>query len=141
MYRTSKQIDIYNRFFESNRKIAYDVEDWYSIGNDTLVLHTRFGDTYTYEDKKKKITRVLKPEDKVLGVMTEDDWRKEFAAVLRKKLKKKSMKTYILAEKTGLSRFAISNYLNAKRTPSSYNLVLIADALGCMVSELTYFGK
>lgn len=141
MYRTSKQIDIYNRFFESNRKIAYDVEDWYSIGNDTLVLHTRFGDTYTYEDKKKKITRVLKPEDKVLGVMTEDDWRKEFAAVLRKKLKKKSMKTYILAEKTGLSRFVISNYLNAKRTPSSYNLVLIADALGCMVSELTYFGK
>lgn len=141
MYRTSKQIDMYNRFFESNRKIAYDVEDWYSISNDTLVLHTRFGDTYTYEDKKKKITRVLKPEDKVLGIMTEDDWRKEFATVLRKKLKKKGMKTYILAEKTGLSRFAISNYLNAKRTPSSYNLVLIADALGCLVSELTYFDR
>lgn len=141
MYRTSKQIDIYNRFFESNRKIAYDVDDWYSIGNDTLVLHTRFGDTYTYEDKKKKITRVLKPEDKVLGVMTEEDWRKEFLIVLRNKMKKKGIKGYMLADKTGLSRIAISKYVNATRTPSSYNLVLIADALGCLVSELTYFDR
>lgn len=141
MYRTSKQIDIYNRFFERNRKIAYDVDDWYLIGDGVLVLHTRFGDTYTYEDKSGKITRVLRPEDKVLGVMTEEDWRKEFSIVLRKKMKQKGIKSYILTEKTGLSRFAISYYLNAKRTPSSYHLVIIADALGCLVSELTYFGN
>lgn len=141
MYRTSKQIDMYNRFLEKHKRIGYSVIDWYYIGNGTLVLHTKHGDTYTYDDKKRKVVRVMKEEDKVLGVMTEEDWRKEFALVLRDKMRKKGMKGYILAEKTGLSRFAISNYLNAKRTPSSYNLVLIADALGCLVSELTYFGR
>lgn len=56
-------------------------------------------------------------------------------------MKKKGIKGYMLADKTGLSRIAISKYVNATRTPSSYNLVLIADALGCLVSELTYFDR
>lgn len=141
MYRTSKQIDMYNRFLEKHKRIAYGVIDWYYIGNNTLVLHTKYGDTYTYDDKKKKVVRVMKEEDKVLGIMTEEDWRKEFALVLRDKMRKKGMKGYMLADKTGLSRIAISKYVNATRTPSSYNLVLIADALGCLVSELTYFGR
>lgn len=141
MYRTSKQIDMYNRFLEKHKRIGYSVIDWYYIGNSTLVLHTKHGDTYTYDDKKRKVVRVMKEEDKVLGVMTEEDWRKEFALVLRDKMRKKGMKGYMLADKTGLSRIAISKYVNATRTPSSYNLVLIADALGCLVSELTYFGK
>lgn len=141
MYRTSKQIDMYNRFLEKHGRIGYGVIDWYYIGNSTLVLHTKYGDTYTYDDKKRKVVRVMKEEDKVLGVMTEEDWRKEFALVLRDKMRKKGMKGYMLADKTGLSRIAISKYVNATRTPSSYNLVLIADALGCLVSELTYFDR
>lgn len=141
MYRTSKQIDMYNRFLEKHKRIGYSVIDWYYIGNSILVLHTKHGDTYTYDDKKRKVVRVMKEEDKVLGVMTEEDWRKEFALVLRDKMRKKGMKGYMLADKTGLSRIAISKYVNATRTPSSYNLVLIADALGCLVSELTYFGR
>lgn len=141
MYRTSKQIDMYNRFLEKHKRIGYSVIDWYYIGNSTIVLHTKHGDTYTYDDKKRKVVRVMKEEDKVLGVMTEEDWRKEFALVLRDKMRKKGMKGYMLADKTGLSRIAISKYVNATRTPSSYNLVLIADALGCLVSELTYFGR
>lgn len=141
MYRTSKQIDMYNRFLDKHKRIGYSVIDWYYIGNSTLVLHTKHGDTYTYDDKKRKVVRVMKEEDKVLGVMTEEDWRKEFALVLRDKMRKKGMKGYMLADKTGLSRIAISKYVNATRTPSSYNLVLIADALGCLVSELTYFGR
>lgn len=141
MYRTSKQIDMYNRFLEKHKRIGYSVIDWYYIGNSTLVLYTKHGDTYTYDDKKRKVVRVMKEEDKVLGVMTEEDWRKEFALVLRDKMRKKGMKGYMLADKTGLSRIAISKYVNATRTPSSYNLVLIADALGCLVSELTYFGR
>lgn len=141
MYRTSKQIDMYNRFLEKHKRIGYSVIDWYYIGNSTLVLHTKHGDTYTYDDKKRKVVRVMKEEDKILGVMTEEDWRKEFALVLRDKMRKKGMKGYMLADKTGLSRIAISKYVNATRTPSSYNLVLIADALGCLVSELTYFGR
>lgn len=141
MYRTSKQIDMYNRFLEKHKRIGYSVIDWYYIGNSTLVLNTKHGDTYTYDDKKRKVVRVMKEEDKVLGVMTEEDWRKEFALVLRDKMRKKGMKGYMLADKTGLSRIAISKYVNATRTPSSYNLVLIADALGCLVSELTYFGR
>lgn len=141
MYRTSKQIDMYNRFLEKHKRIGYSVIDWYYIGNSTLVLHTKHGDTYTYDDKKRKVVRVMKEEDKVLGVMTEEDWRKEFAMVLRDKMRKKGIKGYMLADKTGLSRIAISKYVNATRTPSSYNLVLIADALGCLVSELTYFGR
>lgn len=141
MYRASKQIDMYNRFLEKHKRIGYSVIDWYYIGNSTLVLHTKHGDTYTYDDKKRKVVRVMKEEDKVLGVMTEEDWRKEFALVLRDKMRKKGMKGYMLADKTGLSRITISKYVNATRTPSSYNLVLIADALGCLVSELTYFGR
>lgn len=141
MYRTSKQIDMYNRFLDKHKRIGYSVIDWYYIGNSTLVLHTKHGDTYTYDDKKRKVVRVMKEEDKVLGIMTEEDWRKEFALVLRDKMRKKGMKGYMLADKTGLSRIAISKYVNATRTPSSYNLVLIADALECLVSELTYFGR
>lgn len=113
MYRTSKQIDMYNRFLEKHKRIGYGVIDWYYIGNSILVLHTKYGDTYTYDDKKRKVVRVMKEEDKVLGVMAEEDWRKEFALVLRDKMRKKGMKGYMLADETGLSRIAISKYVNA----------------------------
>lgn len=62
-------------------------------------------------------------------------WRKEFAKLLRDKLRYEGITQERLAAETGISRITISKYLNQRATPSGYNLNLIAKCLNCPVSE------
>lgn len=88
---------------------------------------------------KDEIVKILEKEDKVIGKITETDWRIEFAMSLRRKLKEKGMSQRDLCFITGISPTTIHGYATAKRIPDAYNLTLIANALECSSSDLTCF--
>ena len=63
-------------------------------------------------------------------------WRKEFAKLLRYKLRCTGISQEQLAAETGISRITINKYLDQRATPSGYHVNLIAEYLKCSVSEL-----
>lgn len=131
--------DMAMSFCKKYKIIAREIFDYFSFSPNFLVLWTTSGDTYTYDCKKDEIVKILKKEDKVIGKITETDWRKEFAMSLRRKLKEKGMSQRALCSITGISPTTINGYTTAKRIPDAYNLTLIANALECSISDLTCF--
>lgn len=72
-------------------------------------------------------------------VPNEEDWKRDFATMLGKKMRSNNVSQKELAELTGISQQLLSKYMNAKAAPGAYNLMLISNALGCSASELTVF--
>lgn len=69
----------------------------------------------------------------------EEDWKRDFATMLAKKMRSNNINQKELSELTGISQQLLSKYMNAKAAPGAYNLMLISNALGCSASELTIF--
>ena len=70
--------------------------------------------------------------------MTEQQCRKEFGLRLRKIMEIKGMTQDDLANKTGINRVILSNYIRGKNTPSFYRIDKIAKALGCSADDFRY---
>lgn len=69
--------------------------------------------------------------------MTEQEWREEFGRRITKlKYRAGEMNQKELAKASGISKDAISRYINGTRTPSAYNLVRLANALHCSIDDL-----
>ena len=67
----------------------------------------------------------------------DEEWiRREFAKRLRKQMHNEDIIQEELMYATGISRVALSHYMNAKQMPTGYNLCKIAKALNCTVSSL-----
>lgn len=71
--------------------------------------------------------------------LSEEAYRVEFARRLYKMMLHHQVNQGELGEMTGISRRTINDYINARRTPSSYNLERIAKALNCSVDALSYY--
>ena len=72
--------------------------------------------------------------------MSEFEWLDIFGDNLREMLMEANMTQSELANETGLTEAAISNYINKKRIPTLRAIVNIAYALGCDTDELIDFG-
>jgi transcriptional regulator with XRE-family HTH domain len=70
------------------------------------------------------------------GIMTELELIKSFSQNLKVVLDYSWMSQKELAEETGLSDACISYYMNGKCLPTVKNLINIADALDCELSDL-----
>lgn len=71
--------------------------------------------------------------------MTEREWRAEFSKRLRCRLNELNMTQTDLARVTGLTEVSIHRYIYCERTPKSYDMLKIAKAVKCTVSELIEF--
>ena len=72
--------------------------------------------------------------------MSEVEWMKIFGQNLEEMLVEARMTQRELAEDTGLSEAAISQYINQRRMPTVRALVNISYSLGCSFDELMDFG-
>lgn len=72
--------------------------------------------------------------------MSEVEWMKIFGQNLEEMLVEARMTQRDLAEDTGLSEAAISQYINQRRMPTVRALVNIAYSLNCSFDELMDFG-
>ena len=68
--------------------------------------------------------------------MTEQEWREEFAHRLRVFIVRNNYNQKILAEVSGVTESAISNYIKGKRMPDAKTLYKLSEALCCSSDEL-----
>ena len=69
-------------------------------------------------------------------IMSEEIWRIIFSKRLKERLAVLDMKQIELAIATNMSESVISRLVNGWKTPSAYDLTVLARALGCSVSDL-----
>lgn len=66
-----------------------------------------------------------------IDMLSYGEWQYKFASRLKKFMRAKQITQTELSKRTGLSRTAISSYLNGYSIPNAYNVYLIAKALDC----------
>lgn len=71
--------------------------------------------------------------------MTEQEWRKEFAFRLRKRMRAKKLNQKQLADLSGIEEHTISRYINATRKPTGDVIARLAIVLECSADYLIIF--
>jgi transcriptional regulator with XRE-family HTH domain len=72
--------------------------------------------------------------------MNEREWLAYFGVNLEEYLKAAKMSQRDLADASGLSEAAVSNYIRGRKMPGVRALINMAEALNCSVDELVDFG-
>lgn len=111
---------------------------------DTVAELDKFKYLLTMDDGRKYIYDILTESvnefdychRETMQNVSEEDWRERFSKKLAKRMCERNMPQSFLAEKSGVSRHSIGNYLDGRSTPSFYNVMKIARALGCSINEL-----
>ena len=71
--------------------------------------------------------------------ISEEEYRIRLSRNLRIKMHHTAVSQDVLARRSGISAVMINRYMNAKATPSMYNLERIARALQCSPTELLVY--
>ena len=71
--------------------------------------------------------------------ISEEEYRIRLSKNLRIKMHHTAVSQDVLARRSGISTVMINRYMNAKATPSMYNLERIARALQCSPTELLVY--
>lgn len=124
-----------SKFFPS---IYKRIVDWYPSGKTEIVVVLDDGVKMAYEGFDDTI-RTIKSDYISFDNMDEEEYRKRFSDELRYQMRIAGISRNELADKTGISRTTVSKYLSGTATPSTFNLIKIANVLGCPVSKLTYY--
>lgn len=114
--------------------IAEQVVDWYPCGQMRILLRLSTGEKKIYDLIDSRLISVGTPIFELDNA--DDEWKKRFAARLRRKLCITGVTQWELSEKTGISEVTISKYLHGKAIPSAVNVDRIAWALNCDVSDI-----
>lgn len=142
-FYTDKWDRIFERFKSRYPDLAADVTDWYPSGRNEITMLYVDKTKFTYNSYSDAV-RVIYYGDETerFGVVDgepvgEEAWRASFARRLRIKMREARMTQTDLSNKTGIALSTISRYLsNGEILPSAYNVLKLADALGCSTSDL-----
>ena len=113
-----------------------EMVDWFPSAHLEITVKLRDGRKIAYEFIGDYITFIKDPSQDEQD-FDEQAWREKFSKNLYIKMRKMGINHYRLSELTGISTVTLSKYVNAKASPSGYNIQLLARALGCSVTELT----
>lgn len=102
--------------------------------NFDLLITTRSGERYLYDDFDKTIQHLKEDRDEV-------DWKLQFGIRLRKLMRRRGIIQSELSEMIGVSVTSLSSYMNGRSVPSIYVAEKMAEALGCSVNDLLHFPK
>lgn len=100
----------------------------------SIVMKLDSGESFLYDDYDNTIRRL--PTDS--SNMTEQEVRREFCFRARQIMTLKGVTQVELAQRTGISQQALSNYLSCKTTPGFYAIDKIAKALNCSTDDFRY---
>lgn len=125
---------VYEQFKRVRPSDAEKMIDWYPSGLLEITIRTSDGLKLRYDYVNNTVRTVYSPYID-LSNFDEQKWRKEFAIRLDHRMKYYGVTIDELSYMTGISKVTISKYLNAKSTPSSFNLKQISQALHISSSE------
>ena len=128
----------FEREFKNN---AVDAVSWYGIGGDEIVVRLSDGSRVIYNGATKgaRCIPAVENVNKRDSYVDEDLWRKRFGQNLKAIMRTRGYSAKHLSDVSDIPYATIHLYANGRTSPSGPNLTRIARALGCSVSELTYF--
>ena len=121
---------VYEGFKMNHHYKESEIEDWWPIGANSIIVQMRDGTKLEYHHMLKTLREV--PEYNG----SEEEWRREFSRRLSFEMYERGFDQTYLAEKSGISQVSISNYIKRKTTPSAYAVDRMARALGCYMDDL-----
>ena len=132
----SRYSSIFVEFKRMFPTIASTVTSGYASGLHEITVFLEDGSKLIY-DRLDETIRYL--AGRLTSDRTEEIWRKEVGRRLRRKMYLSGITQKELSDRTGIPQSNISKYINGQATPSSYNLIMIAEVLKCSTTELTCF--
>ena len=127
-------MDILDWFAMDFRTLNSQAVSYTPVNDYEMIVRLNDGDSILYDRENHTIRNL--PRD--ASSMSEEQFRREFGYRLRRLMERRGLTQGELADRTGSSQVAISNYIRGKTTPSSYTVDKIAKALNCSIDELTY---
>lgn len=127
--------EYYEDFLRRTRYEDSDVRDWEKGSTNELLVYLNNGDVISYNCTGHKCTYVV---DKMHGE-EELDYDEILIRRLRCVMEAKLMTQKQLSEKTGIALVTISKYINGHVRPTHYNMMKIAEALGCSIETLSCY--
>lgn len=126
--------DMLESFARSFPVIYEKAVSWYPSGQHEITIRMSDGCKIFYNSMTDSIRTTREIDYQT--VTSEPEWRKRFSTKMLYKLRESGVTQKDLAEMTGLSQAIITRYINGSSSPSGYNVLKIASALGCSASEL-----
>ena len=106
--------------------------DWWASGKMSIVVEMDNGTRYEF-DRMDGTLRRLRDKDLELD---EDILSKELCANLRKNIPLTGKTQADICEELGITKAALSRYINGNSSPSATRLFRIARVIGCTMDEL-----
>ena len=126
---------IWDDFCDYWPSLSNEVADYYRSG--------KYEVTLIFKDGRKRYYNYLNKTLQTIGPRNiecdDDTWKRDFAIVLKRKMKDRFMTQKILSDRTGISTVSINGYINGRTMPTARNIQRLAEALECSVSELIDF--
>ena len=124
-------IDNFELYFPT---IAKHAVHWYPSGRHCITIVLDDGTRTVYDDMLKTMRNVTNLQE--CDLLSEDEFKTELGRKLRSIMADKGIGQSYLADISGVTRLTISKYMNGTAAPTVYNLIKLARALDCAVSEL-----
>lgn len=112
--------------------------DWYPSGQMEITVRLDDRTYWAFDMIGEQLRPLGRNADNSEAIdISEQDYRERLAMNIRKKIYNMAWNQEELANRSGISIITINKYVNAKATPSAYNVDRIARALQCSTLELT----
>ena len=130
--------DLYNELFIDSKLycpgFAEDVLSWEPSGKLSIIATLSDGRRSEFTQPSHRGRFIVEYDG------TEESWKREFSGRLIKLLDENGIGAhYKLAETSGVSKQALSNYIHGKAIPSAYTIDKLARVLDCPIEYLTKF--
>lgn len=108
------------------------------IGPSETLYTLKDGRKVIYDEVDDVIT-VYQKHDKDMDILPEEDWKKEFARILKRTIHLSGMTQGEFADRIGISQSTISKYMGRQSIPSAYVLKTMARVLKLDLDYLCSF--
>lgn len=126
--------EIYDKFCYDFPIAASGIVKYRQCDDYELLVECNDGSMLMYSIYDRTIRSLPRDSD----AMTDDERKHEFCIRLRRLMRKKHVTQLELAQRTGIPRITLNNYINGKTSPSFVNVDKICKALKCSTEELRY---
>lgn len=132
--------EIYERFEKCFPTEKYNVIDWYPSTRNEIVIRFKSGEVMYFSGNNDRFGYIDRGDsEEFVEELPDVELRRLFSNKLVRLMQANYMNQRQLSAASGISFVSINHYTTGKRLPDYKNLLRICRALGCSVSELTYF--
>ena len=71
-----------------------------------------------------------------VGELSNEEWKKGFSNLLRERIRRSGLSQYTLAERIGITKSMLNNYVTGRTIPSTNILNRLAEELNCSADDL-----